>query len=94
MPQSSILGPLFLIYIIYIFNTSTNLSSFCILFADDITASICSTTWHDSIIDGAIQILNFELVKVTAWFDSNKLTKKILNIKCEVVVRDEAILTY
>ena len=44
-----------------------------VLFADDTTVYV----QHDS-IDGVIQIRNSELAKVTAWFDSNKLT---LNVK-------------
>ena len=70
-----------------------------ILFADDTAAYV----QHDS-IEGAIQILNSELPKVAAWFDSNKLTlnlnknqmlipprKKNLNIKGEVILLNESI---
>ena len=43
-----------------------------VLFADDTTVYV----QHDS-IDGAIQILNFELAKVAEWFDSNKLSLNV-----------------
>ena len=59
---------------------------------------------HDS-IDGVIQILNSELVKVAEWFDSNKLTlnvnktqmlmmsrKKNLNPQGDVILHNEANL--
>ena len=61
---------MFLIYINDIVNSS-NILSF-VFFADDTTVYI----QHDSIIDGAIQIVNSELAKVAEWFGSNKLTPK------------------
>ena len=63
MPQGSILGPLWFLII-----NSSNILSF-VLFANDTTIYI----QHDS-IDGAIQIRNLVLAKVSEWFDSNKLT--------------------
>ena len=70
-----------------------------ILFADDTAVYV----QHDS-IEGAMQILNSELAKVAAWFDSNKLTfnvnknqmlipprKKNLNIQGEVILLNESI---
>ena len=69
-----------------------------VLFADDTTVYL-----HDS-IEGAIQILNAELAKVAAWFDSNILTRNVnktqmpmLSIKTnlnplgEVILLNEAI---
>ena len=70
-----------------------------VLFADGTTVYV----QHDS-IDGAIQILNSELVNVSEWFGSNKLTlnvnttqmlmmsrKKNLNPQGDVILHNEAI---
>ena len=70
-----------------------------VLFADDTTVYV----QHDSIY-GEIEILNWELVKLTEWFDSNKLTlnvnktqllmisrEKKLNPQGEVIIHNEAI---
>ena len=91
---------LFLLVLIYINDivNSNNILSF-VLFADDTTVYV----QHDS-IDGAIQILNFELAKVAEWFDSNKLTlyvnktqmlmmsrKKNLNPQGDFILHNKAI---
>ena len=72
IPQGSILGPLlFLLYINDIINVST--LWYIILFADD--TSLFS---HGKNIDLLINNLNTELVKLSQWLNSNKLT---INVK-------------
>ena len=68
VPQSSILGPLlFLIYINYLFRSSSKLTP--IMFADDTNLFI-----SDFIIENLFETMNEELRKVVPWFKANNLS--------------------
>lgn len=72
VPQGSVLGPLlFIIYVNDICNTS-DIISFC-LFADD-----TSLLYNHHNVDIAIKNLNIELIKITDWLLSNKLSINVL----------------
>ena len=76
VPQGSILGPLlFLLYVNDLHNSSSLLSF--LLFADD-TTIIYSNPSYDSFI----RTLNIELIKVSSWFKSNKLSLNASKTKC------------
>ncbi|KAF7685156.1 RNA-directed DNA polymerase from mobile element jockey, partial [Cucumispora dikerogammari] len=71
VPQGSILGPLlFLIYINDIVNSSNRLSF--VLFADDTTVYTTGKNFNECIAH-----MNNELVNISNWFMSNKLTLNV-----------------
>lgn len=75
VPQTSILGPLlFLIYVNDICNVSKELEF--ILFPDDTNVFLS----HKN-LNFPIQKVNFEMIKLTSWFQANWLSINIKNTK-------------
>ena len=68
VPQESILGPLLFILYMNNFSRTSNLL-FSILYADETNIFIEGTEYHK-----VINTLNTELLKVSDWLNSNKLT--------------------
>ena len=66
-PQGSVLGPLFLIYINDILNSSDKLSFY--LFADD-----TNLLYADKNLKSLEETVNNELLEVSEWLNANKLT--------------------
>ena len=67
VPQGSVLGPLLLLYINYLFHVSNLLS--IILFADDTIIF-----FRHNYLATLATILNVELSHVSSWFNANKIT--------------------
>ena len=75
LPQGSLMGPLlFILYINDLHNISPNISK--ILFADDTNLYISGKNLPD-----LIKLMEFELVKIKEWLDTNKLSLNIIKNK-------------
>ena len=83
VPQGSVLGPvLFLLYINDIQNASTKLNF--ILFADDTNVFL-----NDINLSNLVKELNGELINLSNWFKSNRLSLNIKKTKFQVFVSNK-----
>ena len=78
VPQGSILGPLFLLFLIYI-NDLSEISRHIkmVMYADD-------TTLYCNLGDLSEDIINNELTKVSEWLVANKLSLNVKKTKFKV----------
>ena len=83
VPQGSILGPtLFLLYVNYLCNVSTRLTS--ILFADDTSCFIEGTDLADMCVQ-----LSSEMNKLSTWFKTNRLSLNVSKTNCMIFGRPD-----